>query len=120
MHKDAGIKRFGPIFEEVPLTQVPDGLKKEHVPEGVNANLFKQAEVYEIWDKTTRNVYWVAKDFDQFLDTKSDPLGLKNFFRAQGHCSLRSQQILLCLFLITFSTKTKRKNSIASPNELTR
>ena len=44
MHKDAGIKRFGPIFEEVPLTQVPDGLKKEHVPEGVNANLFKQAK----------------------------------------------------------------------------
>ena len=39
------------------------GLKKEHVPEGVNANLFKQAKVYEIWDKTTRNVYWVAKDF---------------------------------------------------------
>ena len=75
MHKDAGYQTvLVPIFEEVPLTQVPDGLKKEHVPEGVNANLFKQAEVYEIWDKTTRNVYWVAKDFDQFLDTKSDPL----------------------------------------------
>lgn len=40
----------------------------------------KQAEVWEIWDKTTRTVCWVHKDFKAMLDCKEDPLELRGFF----------------------------------------
>jgi len=80
MYRDQGVKRFGEIFHDVPLNKSPDGYKKDNVPDGVRSELFRQAEIFEIWDKTTRNVYWIARDFEQFLDVKADPLGLKDFF----------------------------------------
>ena len=43
--------------------------------------VFKRAEVYEVWDKDERKVYWMAKSFkDDFLDVQEDPLELKNFY----------------------------------------
>lgn len=39
-----------------------------------------QAEIYEIWDKTTKTVYWVCLDCDYLLDQKEDPFGLPGFF----------------------------------------
>ncbi|TXH44522.1 MAG: hypothetical protein E6Q97_32465 [Desulfurellales bacterium] len=39
------------------------------------------AEVWEIWDKRTRTVYWYCDNYaDDVLDFKPDPLRLKNFF----------------------------------------
>jgi hypothetical protein len=38
------------------------------------------AEVWEIWDKETRTVYWYVKDYQKLLDKKEDPLGLEGFF----------------------------------------
>lgn len=40
----------------------------------------KQAEVWEIWDKTTKKVYWYVKGYRSLLDSKDDPLELKEFF----------------------------------------
>lgn len=40
----------------------------------------KQAEVWEIWDKASKCVYWYSKGFPRFLDKKDDPLGLEGFF----------------------------------------
>ena len=40
-----------------------------------------KARIYEVWDKTTRRVYWVSKEYGQgFLDESEDMLGLQNFF----------------------------------------
>lgn len=37
--------------------------------------------VYEIWDKATRRVYWIAPDYpSRFLKIVEDPLKLSNFF----------------------------------------
>lgn len=48
---------------------------------GRNAdNPSETAEAWEIWDKTTRTVYWYAEGVPELLDTKPDPLKLKRFF----------------------------------------
>lgn len=39
-----------------------------------------QAEVWEIWDKASKRVYWYVKGFSKFLDVKDDPMGLAGFF----------------------------------------
>ncbi len=43
---------------------------------------FKKATIYEIWDKSTRYVCWVAKNstLPGTLDEREDPLQLKDFF----------------------------------------
>lgn len=38
------------------------------------------AEVWEIWDKRSRTVYWYAENCPHLLDSKPDPLKLKGFF----------------------------------------
>jgi len=40
----------------------------------------KTAKVTEIWDKTSRGVYWYHGDVDFILDVQPDPLGLPGFF----------------------------------------
>lgn len=43
-------------------------------------NPAETAEAWEIWDRTTRTVYWFSFDCPELLDVKQDPLKLKNFF----------------------------------------
>lgn len=40
----------------------------------------KKAEIYEIWDKLRKKVYWLHKSADDLLGEKDDFLGLKAFF----------------------------------------
>ena len=43
--------------------------------------VFKQAVVFELWDKSDRKVYWIAQSYkDSFLDVQDDPLELVNFW----------------------------------------
>lgn len=39
-----------------------------------------QTEIWEIWDKTTKNVFWFVKGFSKILDQQADPLELDQFF----------------------------------------
>jgi hypothetical protein len=39
-----------------------------------------RAEVWEIWNKDSREVFWLAPSFAQTLDRQADPLGLSAFF----------------------------------------
>lgn len=39
-----------------------------------------KGEVFEIWSKQDRTVYWIAEGYDFLLDRKDDPLNLENFF----------------------------------------
>lgn len=43
-------------------------------------NPAETAEAWEIWDKTTKTVYWWAEGLTELLDEKEDPLKLKRFF----------------------------------------
>lgn len=40
----------------------------------------EQTEVFEMWDKTSKTVFWVSKSCDYFLDQRKDPLELEDFF----------------------------------------
>jgi hypothetical protein len=45
------------------------------------SGVYKTVKAWEIWDKATRRVYWVApQDKDEFLSVADDPLQLEQFF----------------------------------------
>lgn len=74
------VKRFGKIGNRVPLDA---GSKpaNENTSDDPTQDVSKKAQIYEIWDKTTRRAYWISKTFtESVLDEKEDPLGLRNFF----------------------------------------
>ncbi len=78
LRKDELIKRFGDIGENVPLNGADiDDIESsrdylQHV---------KTAEVWEIWDKNTRKVYFLCEAYQEdFLLVNDDPLNLIDFF----------------------------------------
>ena len=82
MSQSEGIDRFGEDFKQVPLTHEPVGLdemKKQGI-EGSELDGMKKAQVWEIWDKTAKRVFWVAEGYQKTLDIKDDPLGLDGFW----------------------------------------
>jgi len=40
----------------------------------------KRGTIYELWDRTTKKVYWFHKDLSEFLDEMEDPLQLSSFY----------------------------------------
>lgn len=60
--------------EAVPLNWSPSP-ENEKVPDA-----FKRAEVWEIWDKTERDRYWMVPGYDRLLREDEDPYGLEDFY----------------------------------------
>jgi hypothetical protein len=71
------VKRFGEEKgKKVPLDYKPEDLKGQEVTE-----YQQKARVYEIWDKTTKKVYWLSRGMmTECLDERADMLGLEDFF----------------------------------------
>jgi len=82
MSRKDGIERFGEDFKDVPLTHEPIGLDelKNQAGEISDIEDLKKAQIWEIWDKTSKTVYWVAEGYSKTLDIKEDPLGLDQFW----------------------------------------
>ena len=79
MTKDQLQERFGPeIAAVVPLGRPQS--KSNVNDQVVKYDPWSKAEVFEIWCKENRKVYWYAKGADVILDVKDDPLGLDGFF----------------------------------------
>jgi hypothetical protein len=66
-------KRFGK--ERADKIDLHNSEDKENKSEGI-----KKAAVYEIWCKTSKEVYWLTKDDDSLLDEKPDPIEVRNFW----------------------------------------
>ena len=79
MTRRDGLERFGERFENVPLTHEPIGLD-EMVKNGEDVSHLKKAQVWEIWDKSTQKVCWVAEGSQEALDQIDDPYGLDSFW----------------------------------------
>ena len=79
MTKDQLKERFGnEIAAIIPVgVQVKKGDVNDQSPKH---DPWSKAEVFEIWCKESRKVYWYAKGCDVILDVKDDPLHLDNFF----------------------------------------
>ena len=79
MTKDQLVARFGEeIARIVPLSrskprQVANDQSPQHDP-------WSKAEVFEVWCKENRKVYWYARGAEVILDVKDDPLQLDNFY----------------------------------------
>src|SRR6185437_7869816 len=71
------VKRFGADKgKRVPLDYKAEDLKGQEVTE-----YQQKARIYEIWDKTTKKVYWLSKGMMfECLDEREDMLGLEDFF----------------------------------------
>src|SRR6185437_13528194 len=70
------VKRFPEKGARVPLDYKPEDLKGQEVTE-----YQQKARVYEIWDKTTKKVYWLSRGMmTECLDEREDMLGLEDFF----------------------------------------
>jgi len=82
--RDELVRRFGDeIGNAIELNGGPaniDGDIARNTDEDT-LSLFKTAKVWEIWDKDTRKVYWLADSYrDRLCKTEDDPLKLENFF----------------------------------------
>ena len=76
MSLEEGEERFGDVFKLVPLTLSPDRQDGEKE----TTQSLKKAEIWEIWSKSEKCVYWIAENYDVVLDHREDPLELINFF----------------------------------------
>jgi hypothetical protein len=81
LNQDEAEKRFG--------KEIADGLtyearevaaEKDGVNDPDQNSAWKQAQIWEIWDKKKRKVIFYSKGYDKILETKADPLKLRGFF----------------------------------------
>ena len=81
MTKDAVEKRFGPdVAKALEYSeQVPGGDKSENRDKD-EQSVTQKAQVWEIWCKKTKKVYWWSPGYGQLLDERDDPLRLNSFF----------------------------------------
>lgn len=81
LSKDEMTQRFGGAMAKAVTykkQKLTDSADQDTNPDD-NAPWAK-AEVWEIWDKATKNVVWYSPGCERLLDKKKDPLGLKAFF----------------------------------------
>lgn len=82
MTKDEAEDRFGKDFAEK-LVYKAKGKDEDKSPKRKEPKLIydQYAEIWEIWDKKTKQVYWLDRCYGQeFLDIKPDPYDLAGFF----------------------------------------
>lgn len=84
--KRRGLKRFGDKFKTVPLALKPE---RDDRAEGDGASAASQAEIYEVWDKESGEVLFVALDVKvggqggqetAILERKPAPVKFRDFF----------------------------------------
>jgi len=78
MNRAQLIQRFGDKIGRA--VTIAKANKKAGDPNQPQNDPWEKAQVFEIWDKITKKVYWHAKGYDVILDTKEDPLGVEGFF----------------------------------------
>lgn len=83
MTREQLVGRFGEeVGKRVPMSQKPstkvDALTG--IVQPIPKDPWNRAEVWEIWDKRTKMVYWYNQECDFMLDEREDPLQLKDFF----------------------------------------
>jgi len=80
--KDEAIRRFGKEFAKQLQYKNKSihALVDKRLTAEETADAWDRAEVWEIWDKKTKSVYWWSKGFERILDKKKDPLKLFGFW----------------------------------------
>lgn len=66
------------LVDAIPLSGKLLGREENDQPD--EDDPWGRAEVWEIWDKASREVVWFVEGFPRVLEVQSDPLGLENFW----------------------------------------
>jgi len=83
LDKEACIERFGEeIANELEYSdQSPSGMsEKDSYTDKDQENNIQTAQIWEIWNKRDKKVYWWSAGYDKTLDIVDDPLKLNNFW----------------------------------------
>lgn len=67
------VERFGNIGHKVPLDKKPE-------TDNEDSDIQNMAEVWEIWDKESKKVYWICTAYSEPLDIEDAPVNYKDFF----------------------------------------
>lgn len=77
LNRDDLIERFGKeIGERIPLNTTND----DDVNKSPESNIFKTADVWQIWDKDTKRVIYITQGLQVPCKVEDDPLRLTGFF----------------------------------------
>jgi len=79
MTRDALKERFPEDGGKVPLVSKSD-FSNTKDEDGLKQDPWARADVWEIWNKEDKKVYWWVAGYPLILDQKEDPLGLEGFF----------------------------------------
>lgn len=71
-------ERFDKSLDPLLVDQIP--LASEKKSDEENKDPWERAEVWEIWSKEHKKVFWVVEGFPRVLDMQDDPLGLEAFW----------------------------------------
>lgn len=78
MDREELVEKFGDdVGNKIPLDEVDDDDVKKADDVG---NLFKTAEVWEVWDKDEKQVVFICPTYDDPCKIQDDPLELDGFF----------------------------------------
>ena len=72
--------------------------------DGPTPDMFKRANVWEIWDRSKRKIHWIAESYDQGpLKTEDDPYKLVGFFptpKPRVAIETTDTQVPICPFMV--------------------
>ncbi|GHT71291.1 hypothetical protein AGMMS49950_07650 [Endomicrobiia bacterium] len=75
LSRDDLVKRWGKLGKQIQLNYTDEDHKQFNISD------IKRAEIWEIWDKTTKKVYFVCPTYKEaVLEELDDPYHLKGFF----------------------------------------
>lgn len=79
LSRPTAISRFGEANAKILQYTNQSDKNAPHMSSG-EPDPMARAEVWEVWDKEAKQVYWFADGTPRFLDVKNDPLRLPGFF----------------------------------------
>lgn len=78
---DQLVKRFGEeVADEIPINSKSKFDPSDSDSKDGEEQANPQAEVWEIWSKTDKKVYWYVEGYQKILEVEDDPLELEQFW----------------------------------------
>jgi hypothetical protein len=75
--------QFEKRFPDIDMSFAPEDVKEkggEQISEEVRKANEGKARVWEIWDKTSKKVYWITDNHHDILEESDPPINFRNFF----------------------------------------